>query len=516
MVVKNKRPIVKYRLLTVIVLGLFIIFLLNAGGKSQPNKTSVNLNKGIFEAEESMLDKTIAYSDSSASGGRYVHIADSGAVTFNIPVKESGRYRLHIAYRSPGKDNAQRILVNGIEYAPEIGFPASGKWGEIWKAAGLKRGRNRVEIRACWGHMDIDYMLVEGPVTDRPEITPVQNTFYQNKTKSDLFVQLEKNHRIFTSLTCNGREVPYKAEPVSWLEDALLIQVPLSFLETLKKGQSSLSFHFEDTEPVLFSLQVTDLPPLENLVIVSLDVSHGTAVLILFPTGKTMLIDTGTETMCRERVLPFLNRHHIDPNYLWITHYHDDHCGGKKMLLNTYPDLILKDYKSFRSGETFDFEKTRMTILNSFEDGNEREGENSRSLSFRMAYKGFIYVHGGDIYAGNQQRILKEFKEDGIKCHVYHANHHFHGSVDVDYLRASDPYLFITSGEEHIYGRGAYTTLVQEQVLPWLRQHHGRLIEDLLHFEAGHVVIRVADGNHWHYETYRDVDTVIPYIQAIH
>ncbi len=132
-----------------------------------------------------------------------------------------------------------------------------------------------------------------------------------------------------------------------------------------------------------------------------------------------------------------------------------------------------------------------------------------------MEYKGFVYTHGGDIYGQNQHQILQRYANnpDFLKTHVYHANHHFHGSVDEDYLKTIDPYLFIVSADEHVYGRGAYTQQVQRDVLPYLRNKHKRLIEDLLSFETGHTVIRVADGNDWNYETYKDINAVIPFLK---
>ena len=133
-----------------------------------------------------------------------------------------------------------------------------------------------------------------------------------------------------------------------------------------------------------------------------------------------------------------------------------------------------------------------------------------------MVYKGFVYTHGGDIYGKNQKRILRNYKVrnnlDALRTHVYHANHHFHGSVYAEYLRTIDPYLFIVSAEEHVYGRGAYTQTVQRNVLPFLRNNNKRLIEDLLHFEVGHVVIRVKDDEDWSYETYKDLDAVVPFL----
>jgi len=473
----------------------------------------------IYEAEEAvLLDSILTLQDSSASGGNFCQMRKTGSVLFNVSVEETGRVAITIGYRSSAADRAQHILINGIEYAPEIGFPRSISWTEIEKSAGLKTGENTIELRASRGELDIDYIRVEGPIFEPPEITPKNNTFYIHETSSDLTIQLEKNHNPFIGITILKNDIPYKQEPVSYIEDAVSITVPNSYLQTLETGPAEFLFHFGNTEPVSFQLNVRDVPYPTDWIIVSLDVSHGTAVLMLLPTGKTLLIDTGTETMCRERVIPFLDRHQINLDYVWITHYHEDHCGGERLLLDRFTGLIKKDYHDFATDEQFEFEGIRVTILNSYNDGTEELGENSRSLSMRMEYRGFVYTHGGDIYGWNQHEILHRYVEknqlDQLKTHIYHANHHFHGSVDVAYLRMIDPYLFIVSGEEHIYGRGAYTQQVKKNVLNYLKENNERLIEDLLSFEVGHIIIRVSDRTHWNYETVKDLDAVISFLKV--
>jgi mannan endo-1,4-beta-mannosidase len=480
-------------------------------------RTQGNPTKKTYEAEDgTQLDGILLLKDTSASGGKFLRMKETGTVVFHLEADREGRYTIGIGYRSPGKDNAQRILINGREYAPEIGFLASSKWAEIEKNAGLTAGDNTIEVRKSWGNIDIDYITVYGPIFERPEITPVTNTFYKNQTTSDLFIKLDKNNSKLISITQNQQTVPFVEEKVSYTEDGTMVKIRRDYLSTLDAGNNGFLFNFSDIEQVKFNLEVRDAPREAELTIVSLDVSHGVSVLMILPTGKTLLIDTGTEQMCKERVIPFLERHQIKPDYLWITHYHDDHAGGEGLLMDKYKGLIKKDYKDFNTGDQFEFEKMNVTILNSYKDGEDKEDENYKSLSMRMEYKGFVYTHGGDIYGQNQHRILQQYAKrknlDFLKTHVYHANHHFHGSVDEDYLKTIDPYLFIVSGEEHIYGRGAFTQQVQRDVEPYLKKEKKRFIEDLLSFEVGHIVIRVADGDHWNYETYKDINTVIPFL----
>ncbi len=500
---------------------LFIItvlcFACSAWNADAGKSDGQNTIQKFYEAENAvLLDSISILQDSSASSGGFLRMGKTGTVLFNVTVEETGRYAIGIGYRSPEKDRAQHILINGIEYAPEIGFVRSVRWTETEKSAGLRTGENTVELRASQEHMDIDYIRVEGPVFEPPEITPKNNTFYLHMSPSDLTVQLEKNHNPFTGITYLKKNVPYEQTPVSYIEDAVSITIPNSYLQTLETGPAEFLFHFDNTEPLPFQLNVRDIPYQTDWIVVSLDVSHGTAVLMLLPTGKTLLIDTGTEEMCRERVLPFLNRHQIDLDDLWITHYHDDHCGGEQLLLDRFSGLIKKDYRDFTTNSRFEFEGIQVTILNSYNDGTEELGENSRSLSMRMEYRGFVYTQGGDIYGWNQHEILHRYIEknqvDHLKTHIYHANHHFHGSVDVAYLRTINPYLFIVSGEEHIYGRGAYTQEVQKKVLNYLKENNKRLIEDLMSFEVGHVIIRISDSTHWNYETVKNLHATIPFL----
>jgi competence protein ComEC len=472
--------------------------------------------KKTYEAENgNLLDGISILDDTAASGGKFLQMGKTGAVVFRVDVNSSGRYTIGIGYRSPNKDNIQRILINGKEYAPEIGFPASSKWAQVEQNAGLNAGTNTIEIRKSRGNMDIDYITVYGPISERPEISPVTNTFYKNKTTSDLFVKLDKNGNKLASITQNQQPVPFEEKSVSYTQDGEMVKIPKEYLSSLATGNTEICFNFSNTEPAKFNLDVRDAERKAEWTIVSLDVSHGVSVLMLLPTGKTLLIDTGTEQMCKERVVPFLDRHKIVPDYLWITHYHDDHVGGLGLLMEKYKNLTKKDYKDFNTGDQFLFEDVNVTILNSYQDGINIADENPKSLSMRMEYNGFVYTHGGDIYGQNQHQILQRYANnpDFLKTHVYHANHHFHGSVDVDYLKTIDPYLFIVSADEHVYGRGAYTQQVQRDVLPYLRNKHKQFIEDLLSFEVGHTVIRVADSNDWNYETYKDLNAVIPFLK---
>nr|MBP8303655.1 hypothetical protein [Phycisphaerae bacterium] len=85
--------------------------------------------QATYEAEDAeLLDGITVVHDPGARGGRCLQMGDSGSVLFHVLVPDKGLYRLKIGYRAPHSDRAQRLLVNGREYAPEIGFAISPVW----------------------------------------------------------------------------------------------------------------------------------------------------------------------------------------------------------------------------------------------------------------------------------------------------------------------------------------------------------------------------------------------------
>lgn len=108
---------------------------------------------------------------------------------------------------------------------------------------------------------------------------------------------------------------------------------------------------------------------------------------------------------------------------------------------------------------------------------------------------------GADNYAENQARQLAQFPRGTLRAHVYHANHHFHGSVDAGFLRTMDPVLVLVSAEQAVYARGAYTTVFKQDVESYLKTANGRFREALVTYDVGHIVLRITDADRWTCET---------------
>jgi competence protein ComEC len=163
------------------------------------------------------------------------------------------------------------------------------------------------------------------------------------------------------------------------------------------------------------------------------------------------------------------------------------------------------DYNTYPTGYEWTQDSVHFKILNSYADGEE---ENTRSLSIRISYNGFVYVHGGDTYAVNQQKILDRFPAD-VPAQVFHANHHFHGSVDPDYIIATHPDLVILQAQEAIYARSAYMVKYKQESEKVLNAGRSFPIETLPALEVGTIVLRIKNAGQWGYETYRKQDDLV-------
>ncbi len=249
-----------------------------------------------------------------------------------------------------------------------------------------------------------------------------------------------------------------------------------------------------------------------GLRILSLWVSHGDATLIHLPSGEIALVDTGQDFAVKDYLVPFLQQHGIkELDYFIVTHYHGDHYAGKiEKDGKTYvgyrydessPRIPVKNFwdnRSFKRGDAFNWGGTRMFILNSLYSSEWSDDENHKSLSFRLEYNGFTYALGGDIYAHEQERILKDFP-DQVRVHVYRTNHHMHGSSSWNYLKMSDPVLFVTSAEQAVYEREAYTQVLKG-VIDQFRSGGSRFLENLLTLERGNILVGANSDRDWNYD----------------
>ena len=458
----------------------------------------------ILEAENSSYHDMMVISDSSASGGEYLKMGDSGRIIWNIKVDSASWYNLVFRYRSPHGEKEQVLVKNGAE--KKIGFGYSTGWNFLKTRTHLSEGQNEIALKPSWGNIDIDYLTLE-PIQLTPTIKPTQNYFYTQFPR-DISIKTNFYGHPIEKIVCGEKEIPFSTTEFPFQEAAAEITISGGDLSELPTGKNTLQLLFADDHLLDFQLHITSAPKPAQFKIIAPDVNHGSSLLFVLPGGKVMLVDCAKDWIRDQIIIPLLDRHGIKKiNYFFLTHYHEDHDSGDRgqTIRERYDVENFYDYQSFTTGQTFEIGPVHFKILNSYQDGTD---ENTRSLSFKMEYNGFICVHGGDIYAENQQRILKDFPDD-IEADVYYGNHHFHGSVDVEYLRKVNPALVLVQAQEAVYARSAYMVKYKQHVEKYLIDKNKRYIEDLPNLEVGTVVIRVNGKDDWIYETYRDSKSVI-------
>ncbi|MFH0759493.1 MAG: CBM35 domain-containing protein [Bacteroidota bacterium] len=456
-----------------------------------------------YEAEAGSIQHMIVNKDAGASGGTYLSIEKSSSVTWEIPVDHSGYYQLVLRYRAEGGDKMQYLTRNGSETA--VGFDMSADWNLFSQPFYLDSGMNTLGIRDGWGNMDLDWIALEPPGIAY-DIAPKKNTFFQNDPH-DLVFKIDNFHQKVREVMLDGRSLDFSVTPYPYQESAIWLEIKASELINTASGNHELSIHLD--QPVIkATISILPEPQFSGLIMVAQDIDHGASVLLKLPTGRYMLIDCGKDWVRDSIIVPMLHRHHIDTIHSMIlTHYHGDHDGGDsaKTIIHDFHVQKFIDYKTYPTGYEWVQDSVHFKILNSFADGEE---ENTRSLAIRISYKEFVYMHGGDTYAVNQQKILDRFPSD-VPAHVFHANHHFHGSVDADYIVATHPDLVILQAQEAIYARSAYMVKYKQESEKVLNSRRSSPIETLPALEVGTIVLRINNARQWGYETYRKQDNLV-------
>jgi beta-lactamase superfamily II metal-dependent hydrolase len=466
-----------------------------AGGASESFKR--------YEAEAGTFTNMIPLPDPNASGGKYLSIEEASHVLWEVPVSQNGYYQVKIRYRSPGGDNMQYLLKNEEEIG--IGFDMAEDWNIFSQSFYLDSGKNSLGILDGWGGMDIDWMTLE---MAEPEygITPASNLYYL-KNQRKLVFKVDHYQKEISQVKLNGRKIGFLALDFPYQEHAGWLCINDTEFSNLKPGNYDLQVQLEQEE-IQAQIVVQKEPEPSDLLVITPDVEHGSSMLLRLPGEKYMLIDCGKAWVRDSILIPMFERHGIDSIHtLILTHYHRDHDGGDsgKVIRDKFHVQTFIDYNTFPTGHAWEQDGVHFRVLNSYTDGGD---ENSRSLSLAISYKDFRLVHGGDTYAINQRMMLDRFPDE-IPADVYYANHHFHGSVDPEYIISTDPDLVILQAQQAIYARAAYMVKYlreSEQVLNRLRKHP---VETLPALEVGTIVLRINAKDKWTYETYRDQDNAI-------
>ena len=206
------------------------------------------------------------------------------------------------------------------------------------------------------------------------------------------------------------------------------------------------------------ALEISDQDPALEMVI--LDVGQGDSILIISPSGKTMLVDGGrTEDAAEDVILAYLRRKKIRSlDVMVLTHPDADHVGGLTYLLSRIPVSsvvmtgqnhttkvyagFLEAVKKFRdrngmqvirgvAGVEIPFDSSvNVQILAPDEEAIRTDDKNNASIVIRLTYLDTGILLTGDAETEEEQWILD--REMDISSDVLKVSHHGSGSSSLD------------------------------------------------------------------------------------
>lgn len=173
----------------------------------------------------------------------------------------------------------------------------------------------------------------------------------------------------------------------------------------------------------------------------------GDCTVILTPSGKSVIIDTGEQENIIVKYL--LNRGIKDIDYLMLSHFDSDHCGQTVEILESLKvrniviskqaeksqefESIMKEVIEHKvniiiveAGDILQIEKdVYFQILWPSTDELIKENAlNNNSIVAKMYYKDFSMLFTGDIEEIAEQKIVKRYDEIILKSTVLKVPHH--------------------------------------------------------------------------------------------
>jgi competence protein ComEC len=222
-----------------------------------------------------------------------------------------------------------------------------------------------------------------------------------------------------------------------------------------------------------------------------LDVGQGDSLFVVFPQGKTLLIDDGGAF----GGFGGQSNHGIDPGeeavspYLWsrgfrkldvvaLTHAHQDHVGGLVAVLENFRVgqlWIGREVRSLALAKVEQLARDRKIPIeheardNSFawdhvegkvlwpeasSEAPSAAAKNDDSLVLRLRYEDRAVLLPGDAEKEAEREMLAENRPDELQAEVLKIGHHgSRNSTTAEFLAAVKPQLAIISvGEDNSYG----------------------------------------------------------------
>lgn len=217
-----------------------------------------------------------------------------------------------------------------------------------------------------------------------------------------------------------------------------------------------------------------------DLNIYFIDVGQGDSTLIVTPHKKTILIDGGGKTdfnVGKNVLVPYLLDRGINKiDYMMISHFDNDHCGGlmyvvekmkvKNILLAKQSNISI-EYENFinlankknvnivivNRGDIINIENDiKIQIIYPSNKLNFND-LNNNSIVAKVIYRNFTMLFTGDIEEEAEKAILREFNS-GLRSTVLKVAHHgSKTSTTEDFLNEIKPKIaLIGVGQDNTFG----------------------------------------------------------------
>lgn len=265
-------------------------------------------------------------------------------------------------------------------------------------------------------------------------------------------------------------------------------------------------------------------PADDTLAVHFINVEQGHAVLVVGPTGETMLVDSGHWDDDGRHVIAYLERHGVDRiDYLVTSHADADHVGGHAEVIEhfeterdgvdavydpgiaastqTYLDYLdaveRHEVPLYRTldGDSIPMAGADVDVLAPPEEYLANDDRNENSLVLRVGFGRATFLLPGDAESRAEEYLLDQHGS-GLSANVLQAGHHGSStSSGPAFLDRVDPRVaVISSAYDSPHGHP------HEEVLDRLADRSVRTYWTAIH---GNVVVR-TDGDSMTVETQRD------------
>lgn len=232
----------------------------------------------------------------------------------------------------------------------------------------------------------------------------------------------------------------------------------------------------------------------QNLRVYFIDVGQGDSTLIVTPKNKTILIDGGGSEFSdfnvgEKTLLPYiLDRGFNKLDYIIISHFDSDHCGGLLYVMqeiNIKNIIIGKQYENSKNYEKFlELVREKNINLKCVEAGNKVNIEknlyfdvlwpyskrmisenaiNNNSLVCKLVYKNFSILFTGDIEKIAENEILDMYSNRLylLKSNILKVAHHGSKTSSIkEFVESVSPqYALIGVGKNNKFGHPSDGTI---------------------------------------------------------